>query len=128
LLACCRISISPVGRRLGLWGESARYSDRNVVGAFGGPALGTLADTYDFAFNRTANGMNARDLQLLRRLLPYQNVWWMRRAINALEGETAEALGLPGADSATFVERFTETKPLLPTAQRGGTGTGQLAQ
>lgn len=120
--------ISPAGRRLGLWGESARFSDRNVLGAFGGPALGTLGDAYDFAFNRTANGMNARDLQLLRRLLPYQNVWWMRRAINALEGETAEALDLQGASAASFGERFLETKPLLPTGERGGTGTGQLVQ
>jgi hypothetical protein len=120
--------VSPLGRRLGLWGESARFSDRNVMGAYGGPAIGTLADAYDLAFNRTADGMSAKDLQLLRRLLPYQNVWWLRRAVNALEGETAEALNLEGADTSSFGERFLETKPLLPSSERGGTGTGQLVQ
>lgn len=120
--------VSPIGRRFGLFGESARFSDRNVLSTFGGPALGTLGDAYDLAFNRTANGMSARDLQLLRRLTPWQNVWWLRRAINALEGEAAEAMDLKGADVSTFGERFLETKPLLSTTERGGTGTGQVVQ
>jgi hypothetical protein len=120
--------ISPLSRRLGIFGESARFADRNVMSAFGGPALGTLGDAYDFAMNRTANGMSAKDLQLLRRLLPYQNVWWMRRAINALQGETAEALDLPGADTQSFGARLSETRPLLSTGQRGGTGTGAVVQ
>ncbi len=118
--------LSPVARRFGVFDETARLSDRNVLSAYGGPALGTVADAYDLAFNRTANGVSARDLHMLRRLAPYQNLWWMRRAVNALEGETAEALDLQGAQPGTFTERFMETKPLLPTEQRGGTGTGQL--
>lgn len=120
--------VSPVARRVGLFGESVRYSDRNVLAAFGGPALGTISDAYDFTFNRTADGMSANDLRLLRRLLPYQNVWWLRRAINALEGETAEALDLKGAETRTFPDRFLETSPLLPATERGGTGTGRVAQ
>lgn len=118
--------ISPIARRFGVLGESARYSDRNVLSTYGGPALGTVADAYDLAFNRTANGMSARDLHLLRRLMPMQNVWYLRRAINALEGESAEALGLEGAEARTFGARFTETAPLLPAEERGGTGTGAL--
>jgi hypothetical protein len=117
-----------VARRVGLFGESVRYSDRNVLAAFGGPALGTISDAYDLTFNRTADGMSANDLRLLRRLLPYQNVWWLRRAINALEGETAEALDLKGAETRTFPDRFLETSPLLPATERGGTGTGRVAQ
>lgn len=118
--------LSPLGRRFGLWGESARYSDRNVLTAYGGPSVGTFGDLYDLAFNRTANGMNARDLHLLRRLLPYQNLWYLRRAINALEGEAAEAMDLQGAELTNFGERVTRTVPMLPTAERGPTGTGAL--
>jgi hypothetical protein len=120
--------VSPLSRRLGIFGESARFADRNVMSAFGGPALGTLGDAYDFSMNRTANGMSAKDLQLLRRLLPYQNIWWLRRAINTVQGETAEAFDLPGADSQSFGARLSETRPLLSTGQRGGTGTGAVVQ
>ena len=120
--------VSPFARRFGLFGESARYSDRNVTSAIGGPAVGTFTDLYDVLYNRTAHGLSAADLQAIRRLMPMQNLWWMRRMINALEGETAEALGLPGATSQGFGERMAETVPLAATARRGGTGTGQLQQ
>jgi len=120
--------VSPVARRFGILGESARYSDRNITSTFGGPALGTLVDAYDVIYNRTQGGLSAADLQAVRRLLPLQNLWWLRRGINALEGETAEALELKGAEPMTFGERVSETKPLPGAAQRGGTGTGQLVQ
>ncbi len=120
--------LSPLGRRFGLWGESARFSDRNVLTAYGGPSIGTFGDLYDLVFNRTADGMSARDLHLLRRLLPYQNLWYLRRAINALEGEAAEAMDLQGAELTSFGERVTRTVPMLPTSERGPTGTGQLVQ
>jgi hypothetical protein len=120
--------VAPIGRRIGIFGESARYSDRNVLAAFGGPAAGALGDSYDFVFNRSADGVSARDLQMLRRLLPFQNVWWLRRAVNALEGETAEALDLKGADHKSFAERYAETTDLKPSRERGGTGTGVLQQ
>lgn len=100
---------SPIGRRLGMFGDSVRYSDRNPLSAYGGPALGAVNDAYDFAFNRTAGGISASDLHMLRRMLPYQNVWWLRREINALEGELAEGLDLKDADNATFVQRLVRT-------------------
>lgn len=115
---------APIGRRLGL-GESSRYSDANVLSAYGGPALGTLQDAYEWTFVRSQNGVSASDVHMLRRLLPYQNLWYIRRAINALEGEAAELLDLKGATSQTFDERMLETTPLLPAGERGGTGTGR---
>lgn len=120
--------LSPVARRFGVLGESSRYADRNVMSAFGGPAFGTLGDAYDFSMNRTANGMSANDLQLLRRLLPFQNLWYLRRGINAIQGEVAEASGMTGADARSFGERFNGTRPLLDATARGGTGTGHVAQ
>jgi hypothetical protein len=118
--------VSPWARRFGLLNESARYSDRNVTSAFGGPAVGSFVDAYDVLYNRTQGGLSARDLQAFRRLLPLQNLWWLRRAINALEGETAEALNLEGATPQSFGDRVLETRTLAPTAERGGTGTGQI--
>lgn len=120
--------LSPISRRFGLFGESARFSDRNAVGAYGGPALGTGADFYDLVMNRSVNGINAKDAHMLRRLIPLNQVWWLRRGVNALEGETTEALGLAGATTDTFANRAMSSRPLLPSTQRGGTGTGQIVQ
>jgi hypothetical protein len=105
--------ISPVGRMLTRVGEnvgalepdsalsaafggSSRYSDRNPISALGGPALGAGVDLWDIAFNRIDNGLSADDVHAIRRLLPFQNVWYLRRAINALEGELSEGItGVP---------------------------------
>ncbi len=114
--------LSPVGRRLGILGESVRYSDRNALSAYGGPALGAANDLYDFAFNRTQGGLSAKDLHMLRRMLPWNQVWWLRREINALEGEVAEGFDLQGADHATVGERLLRTDALPNT--RDGTGAG----
>lgn len=103
---------SPLTRRLGLFGESVRYADRSPYAAYGGPSVGALGDTWDVLYNRTQGGISASDLHALRRILPYQNVWWLRREINALEGELAEGLDLKGADAASFGERFARTEAM----------------
>jgi hypothetical protein len=78
----------------------------------GKAAAEAFAESYDLVMNRTANGMSAKDLQLVRRLLPFQNAWMLRRAINTVQGESAEALGLAGSDVQTFGGWFLDTKPL----------------
>lgn len=76
---------------------------------------------------RSRGGVSASGLQMLRRLLPYQNLFYARRLINALQGEAAEAMDLKGADHATFGERLLRTDALVPSSQRGTTGTGPAA-
>lgn len=104
--------LSPWTRKFGLFGGSVRYGDRNAVAAYGGPALGAAQDLWDVAYNRTEGGISASDLHAIRRLLPFNNVWFLRREINALEGELAEGLDLQGADTATIAERLTRTEAL----------------
>lgn len=116
-------TLGPAFERLGI-GESVRFSDRNAFSAYGGPAVGRAMDAYDMIWNRSQGGVSARDLHMIRRMLPYQNAWFLRRGINALEGEMAEGLGLEGADAAGFGERVLRTDAVLPAGQRGGTGTG----
>lgn len=128
--------LSPIGRfgaqfewgkamGLDVFGDSIRTSDRNIFGAIGGPAMGGVQDVWDMLYNRTSDGrLSSQDLHALRRLLPWQNAWYLRRGINALEGEAAEAMGLQGADSATFGERLLRTDAVLPANQRGGGGVG----
>lgn len=102
---------------LRLFGESlglkaaARYSDRNIFAAYGGPALGQVQDVFGM-LPRVADGeFTQADLHALRRtFIPGQNMWQFRRAINALEGETGEALELEGATQDTFINRVLETE------------------
>ena len=78
-------------------GTSRRYQARNMIDAMLGPtfgtakdvasALGTLTDDEDFS---------QRDLSLLRRLVPGNQIFWLRNAINKFEGATVDLLGLPG--------------------------------
>lgn len=89
------------------FGGPVRYSDRNPISAVGGPALGAAYDSWDFLYNRLPQGsFTANDLHAFRRnFVPGQNIWWLRRGINALEGETADALDLEGATFETPAER-----------------------
>lgn len=98
------------GARFGLE-TSARYSDRDPLATYGGPAVGQVKDVWD-AQSRMADGkMTQNDLHALRRtLIPGQNIWWLRRAINALEGETGEAMGLEGSTTDTFLNRMAKTE------------------
>lgn len=92
------------------FGQLTKYSDRSPASALGGPSVGAAFDTWDVMFNRLDNGLSAKDLHAIRRLMPFQNVWFLRRMINALEGETADALGLEGATGDAAVDRFAQTE------------------
>ncbi len=102
---------SPWARKLApeYFGKT-KFSDRNVMGAYGGPSIGRATDLYDMIFNRTEGGISANDLHALRRMLPFQNIWMFRRAINALEGEAAESMNLTGATNESFVDRLGTTQ------------------
>ena len=103
-------------------GESARYCDRNVLSTFGDPALGTLAMFTTLAYNRTANGISIGSATAAPPAAVPECVVDAPRD-QRLEGETAEALNLKGADTKTFGQRVTATPPLLPAGHWGGTGT-----
>ena len=56
--------------------------------------------------------IKAADIYRFRKLLPYQNLFYLRRVINMLEGEFGEAIGAEGAGTKSAAERITETKEL----------------
>jgi hypothetical protein len=124
--ACCRILSAR--SRVGSDSWESLPSTRTATSPphSAGPAVGTAFDAYNVLMNRTQNGLSAKDLQAMRRLLPFQNLWWLRRAINAIEGETAEALHLAGSSQATVVERATRTDRLCPALSGAVWAPGQL--
>jgi len=103
----------------GLWQfgmkNLSRWSDRDAAETFLGPSAGTVFDTYArrFPAKLTANteegekGFSRSDLHFIRRLMPGQNLWYMRRGVNDLEDAVGNAFDLPGTSNA---ERAQETQ------------------
>jgi hypothetical protein len=70
----------------------SRFSDRSIAETLSGPSVGTINDLA-MAAQGFQDGMSKKDIHRIRKLLPYQNLFYIRRAINALEQETGEAVG-----------------------------------
>jgi hypothetical protein len=85
----------------------SRWSDRSAAETIGGPTIGTLFSTYEkqlpakFLANTDEGekGISRADLHFMRRLMPGQNLWYMRSAINGLEDRVGDAFDLPGKNN-----------------------------
>lgn len=95
-----------------------RFTAQNVVETAAGPTFGTAEDirkTLQGMFTESGNldpQAKASDIYRFRKLLPYQNLFYLRRLINGLEGEFSEGVGAEGAGTKSLGERVTETKEL----------------
>lgn len=89
----------------------SRWSDRDPTETIGGPVVGTVFSTYakqlpgKFAASaglaeEGQKGIDRSDLHFMRRLMPGQNLWYARNAINALEDSMGDAFGLEGKSNA----------------------------
>jgi hypothetical protein len=87
-------------------GNFSRWGDRQTWETLGGPVAGTAVDAWDLRLPAkligTARGQGPQlkrsDIHRIRRMLPGNQVWYLRRAVNALEGHVGDAMGLPPAD------------------------------
>ncbi len=75
--------------------DFSRWSDRQPVETLLGPVGGTVADLYTSRWpSRVTSGeLSQADIHKLRRLMPGQNLFYLRRAINELEAQAGEAVG-----------------------------------
>lgn len=84
----------------------SRWGDRQTWETLGGPVLGEAVDAWDLRLPAKVRGMfgaydpadahfTRSDIHRLRRMMPGQNLWYLRRAVNALEGKIGDAAGLP---------------------------------
>lgn len=90
----------------------SRWSDRDPTETIGGPVVGTVFSTYakqlpgkfaasaGFGVDDDQKGINRSDLHFMRRLMPGQNLWYARNAINSLEDSMGDAFGLEGKSNA----------------------------
>lgn len=72
--------------------DLSRWSDREPIETMLGPSAGTLGDVFANRWpTKIREGeVSEKDVHKLRRLMPGQNLWYARRAINALEEEFSD--------------------------------------
>lgn len=77
-----------------LIGEStmSRYASRNWYGAIMGPSLGTLTEAGVSISAVSSGDISESDVRAIRKLLPYQNLFYIRRLLDELEKPAAQAV------------------------------------
>lgn len=74
----------------------SRYASRNMVGAMIGPTAGLITDIGTITGDSFSGEFSDKTARAVRRLAPYQNVFWMRNALDLAESGTNKALGVQG--------------------------------
>lgn len=85
----------------GVLPDASRYQSRSKASALLGPTFGGLLETFGAAFDLPFGDESTPSkidyqLKALRKLIPLQNHWALRRALDYGEGTLAEALGGTG--------------------------------
>lgn len=68
----------------------SRYASRNITGALLGPTLGTVEDIRQVSGNISSGDFSDKDIRRIRKMLPGQNIFYMRQLLNAIEEEVAQ--------------------------------------
>ena len=87
-----RLSYGKISQSVGM-SEGSRYFYRSWLSTMGGPAVGYVTDTADMVQNLIkADGITERDIHSIRRLAPFQNMFYMRKGITEMEKAIAKGL------------------------------------
>ena len=70
----------------------SRYASRNIMGSALGPSLGTAEDIIQVAGAVSTGDFKRSDLRRIRKLMPGQNLFYMRRLLNQLEDKLGRRL------------------------------------
>ncbi len=98
--------------------DFSRWSDRDAAETIGGPSAGTLASLYERRLPSKVFGnqedkdqtFNRADLHFLRRLVPGQNLWYMRRAVNGAEDSMGDLFNLPGTSQKERADMLAQAR------------------
>ena len=74
----------------------SRYALRNVTNALLGPTTGLGEDVVKGVGAAATGEINRSDLRAIRRILPYQKLFYLRGLLTALEEKTADEMGAEG--------------------------------
>lgn len=74
--------------------QMSRYASRNVTGAIFGPSIGLVEDFAKVTGSAFAGDWSESDSSAVRRLLPYQNVFYLRQLFDQMEENVNASLGV----------------------------------
>lgn len=90
----------------------SRFMSRNTIETLAGPTMGSTLSMLDSLKIRLLDGeLKQEDIHGLRRALPFQNLFYITRVLNAIEGELGERLGAENADTMDFTDRLQHEIP-----------------
>lgn len=72
----------------------SRYQSRNALGALLGPSAGVVSDVAMVAGDAANGEWTSKDTRAIRRLLPYQNLFYLRQLFDELEEGLNNSLGV----------------------------------
>ncbi len=75
--------------------QMSRYASRNAVGAFLGPSFGMAEDVRQVLGSAFADDWRESDSRALRRMIPYQNLFYLRWLFDSVEEGVNRELGVP---------------------------------
>jgi hypothetical protein len=83
-----------LSRVLGDGEVTSRYRSRNTLGTLVGPLAGTVQDAASIGRSIATQEVNRGDLKAVRRILPYQNIFYLRRMLDEATEGIGDSLGL----------------------------------
>lgn len=72
----------------------SRYQSRNVTGALLGPTFGQMQDIFQLTGAAASGEWTASDTHAVRRLLPYQNLFYLRQLLDEAEQGVNDFFGV----------------------------------
>ena len=75
----------------------SKFKDHGAMETLGGPTMGMIPILGKLVEDATGGKMTAQDMHKMRQLLPYQNMFYLNRLFNMVEGKTSDALNLKNA-------------------------------
>ncbi len=73
----------------------SRYASRSTAEALLGPSYGQVMNLMQATGDAAAGDWNASDTSAVRKLIPFQNLFYIRGLFDRMEGGVNEALGVP---------------------------------
>lgn len=75
--------------------QTTRAAERNAIGQIAGPGFGLVEDTIGAVGNTFRGDFTQSDLHKVRKILPYQNVIYLRGLLDQVEEFIGDQAGLP---------------------------------
>jgi hypothetical protein len=73
--------------------QASRYNSRGPFAAMLGPGVGRVEDVFGFVRGAADGKLKDTDVNAVRKLLPFQNLWFLRQLLDRAEFGLIDALG-----------------------------------